>query len=618
MTSGNWSATGGWSTSVTAVNWAYVAIAGTNYVADGTTNTTPTNAIPTGMTANSTVIGGITYVASADTEYGTSNRAWAAFDNNNTATGWTSIDTVCPHALMFDFGSGNAKCINTFKYYPYISAGYAPKAWLFQGTNNTAAAATDAVGANGWITLLDSSVANPSGVSDSGGNYTPLFPFTNGVVYRYYRLYITASWFATGRPYVDALFLGLAQTQSATPTFTQAALTYTTATIQNLSQSVSVTTGATYQVQFTTSGVGAGSVTPEIGGTLGTGVSAAQSNTQYILATNTGALNFIPTTDFNGSIDNVSVTQITSGSMAGSYMIDSIAPTIPIIDDTIVSAYSGWSSLAIMQAINNALGVSGTTSVFNAQKTGGLGLLLQYVNSTTVQLIPVVNGIPTGQTSYVVFPDGSNLTVPAAGINLTVSGAANTRYYVYLSSSGLAMNTTPPDGLYTKLETLGTANIQVGDICLTSTMNTMSGAWNVCSSSQEPSRLWSTPINAATITLILTGLMFSKRATGVTSSSGTTEASIYQGLYHDGTCNYAQIYCTAANSPQSGSVSDGGCTNNSTLTITLGGSFHEGINTSYPTYSDSLVTGGVNDEGAYAGGSIISRTGNLVLIRSQS
>lgn len=379
--------------------------------------------------------------------------------------------------------------------------------------------------------------------------------------------------------------------------------------------SMTVVAGGTYEVAATVSSVWAGSITPKLGNTLGTAITSAQRSIQYIIATNTDVLKFVPTTDFNGAVDTVSCKKVEHGAFTGSYMVDSIAKQVPYIDDTIVSSNVAWSSQKIMQVINDALGVSGTTAVFNAQKTGGLNLRLEYVDTTTVRLIPA-----SGQDSYVVFPDLSFRTIPAAGITLTVSGSANTRYYVYLTSSSFYMSTTAPDNFYTKLETLGTATIQVGDICMTST-NTMSGAWNVCSSHQEPSREWSQPIDSASETLSLPGLIQSKRSTGSISRTGSSSYTTTigaGGASYDtqsgtgtvGTQDHPHSYVYPTRGTLSWIVQ---------TVITLAGYTNvEGINNS-PTFGASIsswVTA-TPFSSSWSTCSYTSHNGNLILTRSQ-
>ena len=392
-----------------------------------------------------------------------------------------------------------------------------------------------------------------------------------------------------------------------------------------LSQSISVSANATYAVTVTVSGVSAGSLTPNIGGTAGTPITTAGIFTQYIKATNTNGLLFIPTTNFNGAIDTITCVQVMHASFNGTYITDSIAKNIPTIDDTIISPSATWSSQKFMQVINDALGVSGTTSVFNAQKTGGLNLRLEYVNTTTVRLIPA-----TGQDNYIVFPDLSFRTIPAAGIEATLSqllnGATcytNTRYYVYLTSSSFYMVTTPPDGLYTKLETLGTATIQVGDICMTST-NTMAGTWNVCSSHQEPTREWSTAINASSVTLALPGTILSLRAQDSTTRSGVTASGVWVSMPGAGT-DHKSLSVISGSQTQRASSWYGatGSTQDGTLTITLTpSSSSPGILTASIAYSESLTITEISESTyfhAYGGShglDAISRSGDLVFTRS--
>jgi hypothetical protein len=69
---------------------------------------------------------------------------------------------------------------------------------------------------------------------------------------------------------------------------------------------IMISPGGTYRLQFTATGVSAGSVTPRLGNTSGTAVSASGTHSQEITATSADILRFVPTIGFNGSIDNVS------------------------------------------------------------------------------------------------------------------------------------------------------------------------------------------------------------------------------------------------------------------------------------------------------------------------
>lgn len=70
---------------------------------------------------------------------------------------------------------------------------------------------------------------------------------------------------------------------------------------------LTVVASTMYQVTYTISGRTAGSVTVSIGGTNGTARSSNSTFTEIITSTNTNNLTLTPTTDFDGSIDDVSV-----------------------------------------------------------------------------------------------------------------------------------------------------------------------------------------------------------------------------------------------------------------------------------------------------------------------
>lgn len=78
-----------------------------------------------------------------------------------------------------------------------------------------------------------------------------------------------------------------------------------------LEQNVNAASGKTYRVTFTVRNRTAGTLTPSIGGVNGTAVSTNETFTQDIVSTGTGNLKFTPTTDFNGSVDDVSVQEVT-------------------------------------------------------------------------------------------------------------------------------------------------------------------------------------------------------------------------------------------------------------------------------------------------------------------
>jgi len=92
---------------------------------------------------------------------------------------------------------------------------------------------------------------------------------------------------------------------------------HTPGNTSNLSQSLSISVGNYYLVRFTVGSMTAGSLNVSLGGT--TSISSGGdlpsiSNGAFswsVYTTTTGALNFIPTSDFNGTISNISVKQVT-------------------------------------------------------------------------------------------------------------------------------------------------------------------------------------------------------------------------------------------------------------------------------------------------------------------
>ncbi len=86
-----------------------------------------------------------------------------------------------------------------------------------------------------------------------------------------------------------------------------------------LSRSLSVTSGEVYIVQFVVRDWTAGSVTPRISGAYGTTVNANGTYVQAITVTSSGSVvfAFVPTSDFRGSLDNVSIRRVTANGRPG-------------------------------------------------------------------------------------------------------------------------------------------------------------------------------------------------------------------------------------------------------------------------------------------------------------
>lgn len=84
----------------------------------------------------------------------------------------------------------------------------------------------------------------------------------------------------------------------------------------SLSQAAVLQTGHLYRVRFTVSGMTAGTLTPYCGtGGAGTAISQDGTYCQDIMCTTTTAFLLTPTTGFDGTVDNVSVKEVKSGTI---------------------------------------------------------------------------------------------------------------------------------------------------------------------------------------------------------------------------------------------------------------------------------------------------------------
>jgi hypothetical protein len=209
MSDSDWNVTGGWSTSVDTIDWTYTLVSGTSYETNGALNTSETYAT-TQMTSGTTGSATVT-----DSEhYGSTNLGWGCFDQS---TAWwqcdeTNVSSNIPR-VMYDFGSGNSKAINKYRIKPG-SANYAPTAWKLQGSNDAAAAVSDAETANGWTTL-DTQTGQTTWTN---GVFSSYYTFSNLTAYRKYRLRVTASVTNTGM-YITEIHLVERTTSTVPPTF---------------------------------------------------------------------------------------------------------------------------------------------------------------------------------------------------------------------------------------------------------------------------------------------------------------------------------------------------------------------------------------------------------------
>jgi len=98
---------------------------------------------------------------------------------------------------------------------------------------------------------------------------------------------------------------------------------HTTGSTATISQDVSITATNFYLLEFDVTGLTAGSVVASVGGVTADTISANVTNFQIMIeASSTASLVFTPTSDFDGGIDNISVTQWTKSDALSSLYDD--------------------------------------------------------------------------------------------------------------------------------------------------------------------------------------------------------------------------------------------------------------------------------------------------------
>ena len=185
-----------------------------------------------------------------------------------------------------------------------------------------------------------------------------------------------------------------------------------------------------------------------------------------------------------------------SGTFLGSYITEGINIGGLEIDDTAISANKVWSSLNTVQYVTAKVAEVSAALSFEQQKEAGLPVILEFVNANTIRL-------RSSFTEDVMVVCGSGLstyTVSLNGTSATVAGNPNNLYYVWLSSSGLSVDTNAPTYTFTKLKVYGTSKVLVGYIAFTPN-GSMGGTWNVYSLYNQPTQSWSVPITHAGTTL---------------------------------------------------------------------------------------------------------------------
>jgi hypothetical protein len=152
---------------------------------------------------------------------------------------------------------------------------------------------------------------------------------------------------------------------------------HTAGSVSTLTQSVSVTSGATYQIALTITGRTTGSIGVALGSVpvIETGEATAftATFTRSVVAGATGAVDFVitPTSDFNGAIDNVSVKAVTLGS---------VTPWLTVLDSA--SAVSSEMRGSTSALGNSAIGRDAQRSVTSGTDNVAVGAAAQYSITT--------------------------------------------------------------------------------------------------------------------------------------------------------------------------------------------------------------------------------------------
>jgi len=295
-----------------------------------------------------------------------------------------------------------------------------------------------------------------------------------------------------------------------------------------LSQNVNVSAGMIIQIIFNLS-VSSGTLTVSCGGDTSITYGVSGNHSAFLSCLNTNSLQFIPSNDFVGYIDNVSVREALSGNFLGSIFEETIiGPEITIIDDNILSATNTWSSLKIQQELNNLTNKISAASGFDSQKQFGLPLKMEFYDSTRIRIYSTLS---SGQTCSVILPNLAIREVTSGGVLQTISGSPSTFYYVYLYENSIEISTSPPETTYERLAIRG-AGVLVGYLGL-SASNTLAGNWNTFSLYGEPERTWSaniTTYNNPSISLPGIVIPPNKQAT-----ASRTGKSYYEGKW---VCSY--------------------------------------------------------------------------------
>lgn len=203
--------------------------------------------------------------------------------------------------------------------------------------------------------------------------------------------------------------------------------THTTGAADSISQSIAVTEGTYYIVEFDITGRTAGSVTASLGGTNGTARSADDTDIQeFIKCGATTTLSFTATSDFDGSIDNVSVQE-------------------GVDIDTVVEWYDGSGSRVLLAATS--------TNIYNATSSAATSLVgSQTSGRWDTAMMNGIMGLVNGSDAPKTFNGTSISTMTVSGSGLTV---ANLVGILVFKNRSYFWETGSQRFWYSALDTLG-------------------------------------------------------------------------------------------------------------------------------------------------------------------
>ncbi|MFA5871982.1 MAG: hypothetical protein WC858_04690, partial [Parcubacteria group bacterium] len=205
--------------------------------------------------------------------------------------------------------------------------------------------------------------------------------------------------------------------------------------VSNLSQTMigGTVAGETYKITYTLSNVTAGYVIPWIGGSSAQYRAADGTYTEYITAATTAVFSFNPSSEFRGTIDNVSVVKLTDGIIA-------VENSLTINNRFAVNGDS---------VPGSRLSVNGTFSVYAGSTNSFVSMGYQWLTSAGQMTYTV------GSSSSHIFKSGTKTTMQLySDGNVGIGGtAAATSPVMFLAGGGnVGIGTTSPNN---KLEVSG-------------------------------------------------------------------------------------------------------------------------------------------------------------------